>query len=167
MPPEKANFAFIDEQNVYAELKKCGWKIDYFKFRIYLKEKYNVERAYIFIGRMKEHEDLYELFNQQGFECIFKKVTIFNNKIKGNCDSDLVLHSLRLIPFYHQAVILSGDGDFTPLIEYLLFHDKLRQLIVPNRHKYSSLLKPFRDHTAYMNDFESRLKRKPLEEQNP
>lgn len=38
----KNNYAFIDAQNLYLAIKELGWKIDYKKFRIYLKEKYKV-----------------------------------------------------------------------------------------------------------------------------
>ncbi len=33
------NFAFIDSQNLYLSIKNQGWKIDFAKFRIYLREK--------------------------------------------------------------------------------------------------------------------------------
>jgi hypothetical protein len=35
-----SNYAFIDSQNVYLSIKNQGWKIDFAKFRRYLKEKY-------------------------------------------------------------------------------------------------------------------------------
>ncbi len=45
-------------------------------------------------------------------------------------------------PNYHQAVVVSGDGDFHCLIEHLDQKGKLLKIIVPNR-KYSSLLRKF------------------------
>ena len=42
------NYAFIDSQNLNLGIQLLGWKLDYKKFRIYLKEKYNVTKAYIF-----------------------------------------------------------------------------------------------------------------------
>jgi len=33
------NFAFIDSQNVNLGIKELGWKLDWKKFRVYLKEK--------------------------------------------------------------------------------------------------------------------------------
>ena len=155
------NFAFIDSQNLHTELKKCGWKIDYKKLRIYLKEKYSVERAYIFVGYLRGNESLYESFNEAGFECIFKPTISFKDGIiKGNCDAELVLHANRLFKNYDQAIIITGDGDFACLVEYLIFHGKLRELMVPNRNRYSGFLKRFRVFTAYFNDLRNKLEKK-------
>jgi hypothetical protein len=44
------NLAFIDGQNLHLGTKESGWKVDFVKFRIYLKDKYKVEEAYYFMG---------------------------------------------------------------------------------------------------------------------
>ena len=46
------NLAFIDGQNLRYGTRKVAdpWTVDLRKFRVYLKEKYLVERAYYFIG---------------------------------------------------------------------------------------------------------------------
>jgi uncharacterized LabA/DUF88 family protein len=41
---------------------------------------------------------------------------------------------------YERAIIVSGDGDFACLAEYLRERDKLKYMIVPNRYRYSFLL---------------------------
>jgi len=33
------NYAFIDGQNLYLAIQKSGWKLDFKRFRVYLKEK--------------------------------------------------------------------------------------------------------------------------------
>ena len=53
------NYAFIDSQNLNLGIKSLGWKLDFKKFRIYLKEKYHVATAYIFIGFMPANQNLY------------------------------------------------------------------------------------------------------------
>ncbi|HEY1645494.1 MAG TPA: hypothetical protein VGF75_03865, partial [Candidatus Saccharimonadales bacterium] len=45
-------------------------------------------------------------------------------------------------PNYDKAIIVTGDGDFACLAEFLEDKDKLLHIIVPN-HKYSKLLQPF------------------------
>ena len=52
---------------------------------------------------------------------------------------------------YDQAVIVSGDGDFYCLVEYLLEQDKLKRLIIPNRRRYSSLLRNFSSNISFLN----------------
>lgn len=42
------NYAFIDFQNIYLGVLDLGWKIDWKRFRIYLKDKYKVKKAFIF-----------------------------------------------------------------------------------------------------------------------
>lgn len=81
-----------------------------------------------------------------------------NGKIKGNVDAELVLHSMIELPNYEKAVIVSGDGDFHCLLEHLDKIDRLRKLIIPNRNKYSSLLRGFvRKHAVFMNDLRGKL----------
>ncbi|MBU4348509.1 hypothetical protein KJ671_03370, partial [Patescibacteria group bacterium] len=53
------NYAFIDSQNLNLSIQDQGWKLDLIRFKVYLKEKYSVSKAYIFIGYMEEHKDLY------------------------------------------------------------------------------------------------------------
>jgi uncharacterized LabA/DUF88 family protein len=81
--------------------------------------------------------------------------------VKGNCDADLVLHTMININEYAQAVIVSGDGDFQSLIKYLRDENKLRMLLVPNKDKYSSLLnKAAADKIAFISDQKEKLQYK-------
>ena len=43
------NYAFIDSQNLNLGIQELGWFLDWRKFRVYLKEKYSVVKAYLFI----------------------------------------------------------------------------------------------------------------------
>ena len=47
------NYAFIDAQNVHLGIKSLGWKIDWKKFRVYLKDKYKVANAYLSMLKRK------------------------------------------------------------------------------------------------------------------
>lgn len=62
--------------------------------------------------------------------------------IKGNVDAELVLYAMKELPNYDQAIIVSGDGDFFSLAEYLEEQGKLAHILTPNW-QYSSLLKVF------------------------
>ena len=57
---------------------------------------------------------------------------------KGNVDADLVLWAMKEMPKYRKAVIVSGDGDFYALVEYLAGKNRLAKLLTPNEH-YSGL----------------------------
>lgn len=128
MIKKENNFVFIDNQNLFAELKRCGWDLDYARFIVYLREKYSAQRI---------------LRTADG--------------VKGNCDADLILHAMRQLDQFDKAIIITSDGDFYCLVEYLAFKNKLKKLIIPNKDRYSSLLKKFRDQSNYLNDYRDRF----------
>jgi len=46
MEKNARNYAFIDAQNLNLGIQELGWKLDYRKFRRYLREKYASERSW-------------------------------------------------------------------------------------------------------------------------
>lgn len=154
-PKQPNNYAFIDSQNLNLGVQKVGWKMDWHKFRIWLQEKYGVTHAYMFIGYMAENESLYEQMHDHGFLIVLKPTTEIKVKpedekageeskptVKGNIDADLVLYAMKELKNYDKAVIVSGDGDFFGLVEYLAQQNKLLKILTPNQ-RYSTLLKEF------------------------
>ena len=143
MKEEKlTNYAFIDSQNVYLSIKNQGWKLDFTKFRKYLKEKYKVGNAYLFMGYVPDNQQIYTKLQEDGYIIIFKPALVYKDgTTKGNCDAELVLHSMIEYPNYSKAILVSGDGDFLCLAQYLKKNKKLEAVLVPDRNKYSALLK--------------------------
>lgn len=155
------NYAFIDSQNLNLSVQSMGWKLDFYRFRIYLREKYKVKVAYLFIGYLPENQALYNSLQQYGYVLIFKPTLKYKNKkIKGNCDAELVLQAMIDYPNYEKAVIVSGDGDFHCLIHYLLQQNKLEKVLAPDRNNYSALLKKFADKLTFLNDLRAKLEYK-------
>jgi len=142
-------------------MKSLGWSLDYLKFRKYLWDKYHVQKAYVCIGFMPENQAMYTRFQQQNYILVFKPVlTLKDGTTKGNCDADLVLRAMIEYPNYDKAVIVSGDGDYYSLVDYLKAKDKLEQLLIPNEFRYSALLKKVNDeHLKYVS-FVSSLRKK-------
>lgn len=146
-PNKKRIYAFIDSQNLNLGVRSLDWKIDYKKFRLFLKNKYSVEKAFIFIGMVSNNQKLYTELQNAGFILVFKHTVSYlkdgKETVKGNVDSELVLHAAAIeFPNYDQAIIISGDGDFSCLVEYLIEKEKLLKIFAPNK-KYSKLLKPY------------------------
>lgn len=113
------NYAFIDSQNINLGVQGLGWKLDWRRFRVYLKDKYKISKAYLFIGYKAGNESLYSFLQDAGYHCIFKPtLELPNGLVKGNCDAELVLHAMIQLNNFDKAVIASGDGDFYCLIEY-------------------------------------------------
>jgi len=61
---------------------------------------------------------------------------------------------------YDKAIIISGDGDFCCLIKYLVDHDKLIKLLIPNKKRYSSLLRKFNKYISFISDQKKKLEYK-------
>lgn len=144
-------YAFIDSQNLNLGVQSQGWKLDFKKFRLYLKNKYGVEKAYLFIGLVAGNEQLYTNLSSVGYELIFKPTVTYDiggkTAHKGNVDAELVLYAAaKTYREYDKAIIVSGDGDFRCLVEYLTKKQKLLHIMTPN-HNFSKLL---RDYLKYI-----------------
>ena len=152
-----SNFAFIDSQNLNLAIRDQNWILDYKKLRIYLKDEFNIEKAYIFIGFIKSNQKLYDHLTKSGYELIFKPTIEEKGKTKGNCDAKLVLQAMIEYENYSKALIISGDGDFYCLIKYLKSQNKLLKLGVPNRKRYSSLLRKFAEDFCWIGDLRKKI----------
>lgn len=138
------NYAYIDSQNLNLGIQSLGWKLDYTRFRIYLKEKYQVEVAYLFVGYIPENQDLYGSLQKAGYVLKFKPVlTNKDGSHKGNVDADLVLQAA--IDYYEKnfdkAAIVTSDGDFYCLVKFLYQRNRLEIVMSPYKNTCSSLLK--------------------------
>jgi len=156
-----SNYAFIDSQNLNLGVRTMGWQVDYKKLRLYLKNKYNVERAFMFIGLVANNQKLYTQLQTAGFILIFKPtVRYFENgkeTVKGNVDAELVLHAAAIeYANYDKAIIVSGDGDFACLIQFLEENSKLLHILTPNS-KYSKLLRPYSKYIIEISQLKSSL----------
>ncbi len=136
------NFAFIDAQNVHLGIKSLGWVLDWKKFRVYLKDKYAVSTAYLFIGFLDSNQKLYSTLQKAGYILIFKPIILDGDgKAKGNCDADLILHAILEKDNYNRAVIVTSDGDFYSLVRHLHEQEKLEMVLSPYSETCSKLLK--------------------------
>lgn len=165
MPDEKKkNYAFIDSQNLNLGVQHLGWKLDYQRFRVYLKDKYNVEVAYLFIGYIPENQDLYDSLQKCGYILNFKPV--LPNKDgshKGNVDADLVLQAV--IDYYEnhfdKALIITSDGDFYSLVKFLYQRSRLEILMSPYKQTCSTLLKKTaKEKIIFMDNLQHKLEYK-------
>jgi uncharacterized LabA/DUF88 family protein len=152
----KKVFAFIDSQNLNVSVQKYGWKMDWKKFRKFLADQYGVTMAYMFIGYVPEHEDIYEKMHEAGYAVVLKPTFDMSRPrpeengtkpedkkpVKGNIDADLVLWAMKEMKNYDKMVLVSGDGDFFALVEYLHQQNKLLKILTPTG-QYSSLYHQF------------------------
>ena len=151
----KYNYAFIDSQNLNIGITRdilrdgktiySGWNLDFKKFRKFLADKYRISKAFLFIGNFPGKETLYASLRKHGYIVVLKPTMPYkdiNGKVcvKGNVDTDLVLYAAAIeFQNYDKAVIVTGDGDFLSLCDYLNNKDKLAKILVPNKYSYSHL----------------------------
>lgn len=160
---KNTNYAFIDGQNLYLGVKSIGWTLDYKRLRKYLKEKYNINKAFVFLGYLEKEEQLYTYLRDCGFELIFKEVAKDGQgEPKGNVDVDLTLHTVLKKEEYDKAVLVTSDGDFAPLVEHLLLINKLERVLSPKHELCSWLLRKYAKHKIdYLDNAKDKLKKHP------
>jgi uncharacterized LabA/DUF88 family protein len=183
--PERV-YAFIDSQNLNVSVQKFGWKIDWQKFRKWLGDEYGVTKAFMFIGYIPENESLYEQMHEAGYAVVLKPTFDMtrprpeqmgadaatvgkdagNGKperheekkpVKGNIDAELVLWAMKEMSNYEKAIIVSGDGDFYCLVEYLVEKKRLLKLLTPTAH-YSSLYNRYDEYVQRLDEFKKDLR---------
>src|SRR3990167_4544735 len=134
---------YIDGNNLYCGAKGLGFEIDYKKLRGWLRQKYKATNIYLFIGLVPRRIKFYEVLQEKGFILIFKQTVSVEGVIKGNCDAELVLKAVS--DFYtknfDKCILISGDGDFGCLVEFLDNNAVLDRVIAPNENKCSILLR--------------------------
>jgi len=145
---EENNIAFIDGQNLYLGTTKSerSWIVDLNKFRIYLDKKYKVEKAYYFLGCVNEEfQDLYDEIQEAGFILKFREHnTIMLGKKKGNVDSDIIFNIMKKLyqkEDFDKIILVSGDGDYKMLVDFLIGENKFKKILFPNKKFASSLYK--------------------------
>lgn len=152
------NYAFIDSQNLNLSVKQQGWILDFGRFRKYLEDKYKITKAFLFIGYVPQNQGLYINLQKEGYILVFKPtLTLPDGRVKGNVDAELVLHTMIEYRNYDKALIVTGDGDFYCLVEYVLKNDKLLNLMIPDRRSYSSLFRKLMGRIVFVSDLRNKL----------
>lgn len=114
---------YIDGANLHKGVSDSGWSLDFGKFRLWLKDKFNVGTAKFFIGYVGRHSHIYENLVNAGYELHFKEVASTTiGVIKGNCDGELIAEAIcdYFEGEVERAVLVSSDGDFSVLIKFYI-----------------------------------------------
>ncbi len=145
---EENNYAFIDGQNLYmgTNSESPKWEVDLEKFRKYLTKKYQVKRAYYFLGFVNEnYQDLYEKIQNAGFILKFREhSSAMMSKKKGNVDSDIIFSVMKKMyqkEKFDKIILVAGDGDYKMLVDFLIEENKFKKILFPNKKFASSLYK--------------------------
>lgn len=161
MEKKEHNIAFIDGQNLHLWLQSDGWDIDNKKFRIFLKDQFDVEEAYYFLWFVsEEQQDLYSSLQKAWFIVSFREhSSALKGKKKGNVDVDIVFEVMKKMiekEKFDKIILVSGDGDYIKLVDYLIKKWLLKRVVFPNGN-HSSLYNRIRN-TYYYYLRDARLK---------
>lgn len=85
--------------------------------------KFN-EADLVLIGRHVKRVRFYQKLNEFGYQLRLKPVKLYEQddettKRKANCDVDMAFYLMKEKDNFDKAIILSGDGDFLPVLKYL------------------------------------------------
>lgn len=145
---------YIDGNNLYRAAQELGFYIDYKKFRGWLRQKYNPNNVFLFIGRIPQRTSFYQYLQESGFILIFKQTISIEGTVKGNCDAELVLKVVS--DFYtHNTdsfILVTGDGDFGCLVEFLQQNNVFNRILAPHREKVSFLLRNKTEQITFLTD---------------
>lgn len=150
---KEKNFAFIDGQNLHLGLRSEKRQIDLQRFRVWLKDKFHVQEAYYFLWFITEEEqELYHSLQRAGFIVCFREhSSVLKGKKKWNVDVDIVFEVMKKLvekEKLDKIILVSGDGDYIKLVDYLIKKDLFKKLIFPNCN-HSSLYKKIRNTHYY------------------
>jgi len=142
------NIAFVDGQNLYMSTMTADapWRIDLARFRVYLKQKYRVGKAYYFLGfAQEEYQELYDEIQEAGFILQFREhSSAMLGKKKGNVDTDIVFAVMKKLyrrEAFDKIVLVSGDGDYKLLVDFLIAEKRFEKILFPDFKRASSLYK--------------------------
>lgn len=121
--PEQRVGVFIDVQNMYYSAKNLfGAKVN---FGNIVREGIGNRKliraiAYVVSTESKEEQPFFEALNNLGIETRDKPLQIFyGGEKKADWDVGIAVDAIRLSPSLDSIILVSGDGDYTVLVEYL------------------------------------------------
>lgn len=120
---------FIDGANLYATAKALGFDIDYRRLLKEFQGRGYLVRAFYYTTLVENDEyssirPLVDWLDYNGYSVVTKPAREFTDamgrrRIKGNMDIELTIDALEIAPKVDEIYIMSGDGDFRPLVEAL------------------------------------------------
>lgn len=125
MPIHKAQRIgiFVDVSNMYYSAKNLfGSKVDFGKVLISAVADRNLIRAFAYVVRadVGAENEFFDALEKRGFEVRAKDLQIFyGGAKKGDWDVGMSMDAIKLADKVDVVVLITGDGDFAPLVDYL------------------------------------------------
>ena len=118
---------FIDTQNLYHTAKNLyGAKVNFGQVvKDALADRALIRAvAYVITTESGDEKNFFEALEKAGIETKTKDLQIFaGGSKKADWDVGLAVDAIKLAPKLDAIILISGDGDFVPLVEYLQIHE--------------------------------------------
>jgi uncharacterized LabA/DUF88 family protein len=163
--PQKT-YVFIDVSNIIYGAKRTGnWEVSYKKLYRYLTSRYKASKIFFYAGVKSLKQNKFVKLGKYGYilrlkelriykrkplrknivcpkcGCSFEKMIYRSPEQKANCDVDLTFDAMRYISDYSKMILMSGDGDFYPLIDFLIKKSREVRVIGEARSTATSIKK--------------------------
>ena len=137
---------FIDAANLELSAKSKGWKVDYKKLLLWLKEQHHLVYLGFFTARFetKEHDNFLTFLKKTGYSLVTKPLKHLLDKDhhhlrKANFDVEIAVESMKISVSYETFILFSGDSDFDYLIKELK-HQGKKTIVVSMKYHISKEL---------------------------
>lgn len=115
---------FIDVQNLYHSAKNLfGTRINYKELMKELTAGRRLVRALGYVVKTETTEgeaSFFEALEKSGVELRVKDIQIFQSGAKkADWDVGMAVDAIRMADSFDTVILVTGDGDFIPLVEYL------------------------------------------------
>ncbi len=134
---------FLDVQNLYHSAKHLyDARVDFDKVVKEAVSKRNLIRALAYVIKTKTGEEkaFFEALTNIGIEIRVKELQEFHGGLKkGDWDVGLAVDAIRISSGIDAVVLVTGDGDFIPLVEYLKNRGKRVEVVAFERSASSRL----------------------------
>jgi uncharacterized LabA/DUF88 family protein len=135
---------FVDAQNMYHSAKNLYHaKVNFKKVLEKAVGERQLIRAFVCVIRTESGEEkaFFEALEKGGYEIKVKDLQIFPGGMKkADWDVGMAMDAVILADKIDVAVLVTGDGDFLPLVEYLRVNKGLRVEVVSFERSTSSKL---------------------------
>lgn len=133
------SIVYIDAANIILSAQRSGMEIDFSKLQIYLKDKFRTDEIYYFTANLKQLKEEIQKMEELGFILVTKDVYYENAKTKANCDVEISHYITKHIENHliSKLILLSGDGDFSMLLDYAN-KNNVKVILMPSDKKSSS-----------------------------
>jgi len=135
---------FVDVQNLYYSAKNLyGRKVNFGEVLKTAVAGRKLIRAIAYVVKAQnvDEQKFFEALDNQGFEVKMKDLQVFyGGHKKGDWDIGIAMDIIRLSPKLDVVVLVTGDGDFIPLVEYLRNHGQYVEVVTFNESASSQLV---------------------------